>query len=105
MLRWLVSACAIVALGHLPPGVPARVEGSLRRAVLRAVFFFVLGLPSCAHTPTVVDAGAYGGGWVVMEWRGVLVELRTEARCESKRSCSVVACVTVAGGEPVCREV
>jgi len=64
-----------------------------------------LALSACAHTPSIIDGGIYGGGWVLVEWRGVLVELRTEARCASKQSCAVLACVTVAGEEPVCREV
>jgi hypothetical protein len=59
----------------------------------------------CGHAPSVVDAGAFGGGWVVMEWRGVLVELRTDVACRTKGECVVTACVTVEGGEPVCREV
>jgi hypothetical protein len=40
-----------------------------------------------------------------MEWRGVLVELRTDVACRVKGECVVTACVTVEGGEPVCREV
>ena len=79
-----------------------RVLRGVRWGVLAAVVSASCG---CAGAPTIVDGGIYGGGWIVMEWRGLLVELRAEAGCESKGECGLTACVTVAGGEPVCREV
>lgn len=76
----------------------------MRRWIKFGVACIALVGSACGSAPTVIDSGVYGGAWTVVEWRGTLVELSTDASCTSKRACSVSVCVTVAGGERVCRE-